>query len=180
MHFVRMFLIAAVTVAFAGCPARSIHPLFLDTDIQFDPALLGTWKSGDDSYTFSPSTDKAYRTVIRSLSTDDSSVYTVLTGTVGRHRYLDSYPYVDADEHHYLSVHVFTLMTLNGDTLMMASFENDWLEQQIEAKKISIPHIKRGQEIILTATTKELQKMLRAVDGDSLAFPNRTVYTRSK
>lgn len=180
MYRMRTILIIVITVMFAGCPARSIHPLFHDTDVQFDPALVGTWISGDDTYTFSPSSDKAYRTVIRSLTADDSSVYTVLAGAIGRHRYLDSYPYVDADEHHYLSVHVFTLMKLIGDTLVMASFENDWLEKQLEAKTISIPHIKRGEEIILTATTKELQKMFRTIDGNSLAFPNRTVYTRMK
>jgi hypothetical protein len=178
MRTLRIILIALLMVLFAGCPARSIHPLFTDNDVTFDPALIGTWISGDDSYTFSPSSDKSYRTVIHSLTTDDSSVYTVQAGTIGRSRYLDSYPYVNSDEHHYLSVHVFSLMMLTGDTLMLASFENDWLEKQIEAKKISLQHIKRGQEIIITATTKELQKMFRSIDGDSLAFPNRTIYTR--
>ncbi len=180
MGTIRFFLIALLMVLFAGCPARSIHPLFTDNDVTFDPALIGTWISDDDSYTFSPSSDKSYRTVIHSLTTEDSSVYTVQAGTIGRHRYLDSYPYVNSDEHHYLSVHVFTLMRITGDTMMLASFENDWLEKQIEAKKISIPHIKRGQEIIITATTKELQKMFRTINGDSLAFPNPAIYTRTQ
>lgn len=178
MSHLRMFLTVILMILFAGCPARSLHPLFTDTDVVFDPVLLGTWISDDDSYTFSPSPDKSYRMVIHSLTSDDSSVYTVQAGTIGRHRYLDSYPYVNADEYHYLSVHVFTLMRLAGDTMTLASFENDWLEKQIDAKKISIPHVKRGQETVLTASTKELQEMFRSIDGDSLAFPHRTSYTR--
>jgi hypothetical protein len=118
------------------------------------------------------------KAVIRSLTSEDSAVYTTLAGTIGNQWYLDSYPYVNADEHHYLSVHVFTKMTLSGDTLTLASFENDWLEKQITGKKISVAHIRRGSEIILTASTKDLQTMFRTIGGNNDAFPNRTNYIR--
>jgi hypothetical protein len=163
---------------FIGCPARSIHPLFTENDVKLNSALFGTWRSNDDTYTFTPASDRTMKAVIRSLTSEDSAVYTALAGTIGRQWYLDSYPYVNADEHHYLSVHVFTKMTLTGDTLTLASFENDWLEKQITDKIISIPHIRRGSEIILTASTKELQSLFRAVGENNDAFPNTTNYVR--
>jgi len=163
---------------FLGCPARSIHPLFSENDVTLNPALIGTWSSNDDTYAFTLTSDRTMKTVIRSLTSQDSAVYTTLAGTIGNQWYLDSYPYVNSDEHHYLSVHVFTKMTIAGDTLTLASFNNDWLEKQISEKKISVAHIRRGSEIILTASTKELQSMIRAVGGKNDAFPNSTNYVR--
>jgi hypothetical protein len=170
--------IGILVFIFLGCPARSIHPLFTENDVKLNSALFGTWRSNDDTYTFTPASDRTMKAVIRSLTSEDSAVYTTLAGTIGNQWYLDSYPYVNADEHHYLSVHVFTKMTLSGDTLTLASFENDWLEKQITDKIISIPHIRRGSEIILTASTKELQSLFRAVGENNDAFPNTTNYVR--
>lgn len=178
MKQLRTIGIGILMFIFAGCPARSIHPLFSENDVKLNPALLGTWTSNDDTYSFSPSTDRSMKIVIRSLTSEDSAVYTTLAGTIGNQWYLDSYPYVTSNEHHYLSVHVFTKMTLSGDTLTLASFENDWLEKQITDKKVVIPHIRRGSEIILTASTKELQSLIRSVNENKDAFPNKTTYVR--
>lgn len=178
MKNLRTVGIGVLVFIFMGCPARSIHPLFGEKDVTLNPSLLGTWTTSDESYTFSPSADRSMRAVIRSLTSEDSAVYTTLAGTIGNQWYLDSYPYVNADEHHFLSVHVFTKMTLSGDTLTLASFENDWLEKQIDEKKISVTHIRRGSEIILTASTKELQSLIRTAGGNNDAFPNSTKYVR--
>ncbi|MFA6468058.1 MAG: hypothetical protein WCW35_04110 [Bacteroidota bacterium] len=164
---------------FLGCPARSIHPLFTENESVSVPGLTGTWNSDDDSYTFDQAAGNRYRLLLRSRDENDSIVYSVSSGKLGAFWFLDSSPIKSSNDHHYLSVHVITRLELRGDTLRLASFEADWLKKQIETKLISIPHIVRDSEVILTATTEELQQLITAIGGNDDAFPNPSIYIRS-
>ena len=171
-------LLFLLSVLFFGCPARSLHPLFTEKEAVFLPSLLGTWVENDDLYTFEQAEGKRYKLVIRSRTEKDSSVFVVWSGKIGSSWYLDSYPMHNAQEHHYVSVHVFTKMILNGDTLRIATLEADWLSKMSSAKKLEVAHVQRENEIILTAPTHELQKFIISIGDNQEAFPNPDALVR--
>ena len=79
-----------------------------------------------------------------------------------------------------IATHLFTRIWLEGDTLRMASLENDWLKAQIDGGKLSIPHMQHEDDIVLTASTQELQKFVLEVAEDAGAFPHPGKLIRSK
>lgn len=180
MKSIRFFFIVLIAALFAGCPARSIHPLFTDQDALFNPALIGTWGMDDETYTFEKLKEKNYQLVIRSKKESDSTAYVVWLGKIGSQWFLDSYPLVNSDEHHYMSVHVFTRMKMEGDTLRLASLEADWISKMIDEKKIKVAHVRRDNEVVLTASTKELQQWMGTIGTNNEAFPNEDAFARIK
>ena len=180
MRSFRVILLVLFAALLAGCPARSIHPLFTEKDAVFNSALIGSWDNKDEIYTFEKLKESIYRLVIRSREENDSSVYSVMLGKIGQSWFFDSFPIVNSNEHHYMSVHVFTRMVLQGDSLTIATLEDDWLLKMIEEKKIKIGHIRRENEIILTASTKELQKLFAEIGTNNDAFPDQKTFARSR
>lgn len=178
MKAYRVFPVILIAALFAGCPARSLHPLFTDQEAVYNPSLIGTWETDDETYTFEKLKEKNYQLVIRSKTESDSTIYVVWLGKVGSQWFLDSYPIVNSDEYHYLSTHVFTKMTLAGDTLRLASLEGDWLSKMIDQKKMKIAHVRRDSEVILTASTKELQQWIGTIAEYGEPFPNEDVFVR--
>ena len=165
---------------FIGCPARSIQPLFAEKESVLLPGLAGTWMSEEDIYTFEQLPGNHYRALIRSKTESDSAVYMVSSGKLGAYWFLDSSPIKNSDEHHYLSVHVFTRIEVRGDTMRFATLEADWLKKQIESNAIVVTHTMRENEVLLTATTKELQKFLTSIASNNEAFPNPATFVRSR
>ncbi len=180
MKAIRFLSVVLITALFGGCPARSLHPLFTDQEAVFNPSLIGTWETDDEAYTFEKLKEKNYQLVIRSKKENDSTIYVVWLGKIGSQWFLDSYPIVNSDEHHYMSVHLFTRMKLAGDTLRLASLEADWISKMIDEKKMKIAHVRRDNEIILTASTKELQQWMGTIAENSEAFPNENAFARMK
>jgi len=50
----------------------------------------------------------------------------------------------------------------------------------IDAKKLSIVHVRRDNDIILTATTEELSALVLRFAEDDKAFPNPGLLIRTK
>jgi hypothetical protein len=69
---------------------------------------------------------------------------------------------------------------LDGDTLRLAGLDGDWLGKMIDKKEITIAHLRRDGEVILTASTTELQQLVRRFAEDQEAFPDPEKYVRSK
>jgi len=180
MKPIRFIPLLILSLLISGCPARSLNPLFTEQQAILLPLLIGTWENMDEIYSFEPLPGNNYRLVIRSADEKDSSIYLVLSGKIGNTWYLDSYPIVNSQEHHYLSMHVVTQMVLNGDTLKLAMLEGDWLLKMDKEKKLKTPHVQRENEIILTGSTEELQQFIAFAGKDSDAFPDVGIFVRSK
>ncbi len=176
---VSLFLFLFFSLSFLGCPARSLNPLFGEKEIKFNSALLGTWAEGKDSYTFEQSGEKGYLVTFREEKSDGegkepvvhSTKYKAAAGQIGKFWFLDSFPAEGVTEFHFVAGHLITRIWLNGDTLRMASLESDWLRNMIDAKKLKISHVRREAEIILTASSAELRKLVERYANDRKAFP---------
>jgi len=173
-------LLVVLSCAFIslGCPVRSLNSLFTEKEFSFNPSLVGAWKSHEETYEFRPSTEKSYQLVVASESEPDSFSYTVLLGKIGTNWFLDSYPLTNSDEYHYLSTHIFSRIKLQGDTLRLAILEGEWLSKMIEKKEVKIPHVRRESDIILSASSKELQALFLKYGGNNEAFPIESAFIR--
>jgi hypothetical protein len=181
MNKVKLFIFVGIAMLFVGCPARSIFPLFTDKELVFNPAFVGTWNSMNkkETYSFQKWDEKMYR-LVWSEENGDSAVYRVRIGQIGEFLFLDSYPENKQPDYHVISTHVISKVWIEGDTIRVASLEGDWLKKMTDNNEITIPHIDRGDDVILTASTEELQQFIHRYGGESNAFPNQDILIRGK
>jgi hypothetical protein len=160
----------------AGCLCTSIAPLYTDTDVVFEPALLGTWvertkDAPTESWTFTKSGDKAYRILV--VTANDKTVL------VGHLLKLDDTLFLDVHADvlesqgvpvalastlsgWYAPVHLFVRINRITPTLTLNAIDADWLETYLAEHPDALRHITNDHDLLLTATTQELQAFVRA------------------
>jgi len=178
----RYILVGLLTILSLGCPARSIFPLFEEKDLVFNPTLIGTWVNArQETMTFERAGEtRAYNVTLRDPK-GDTARYRVEWGQIGKIWFLDSYPMLrEEGAGHILPVHMFHKVWVRGDTLELASLEGDWLGAMADSNKLTIPYVRREGEVILTASTKELQTFLFGCAEHPKAFGKPGQYVRSK
>ena len=179
MKYVPSLILACCAVLFIGCPATSIYPLFSDKDAVLNPSLVGGWMESNGSYIrFEANKDNSYKVIFLDKN-GPSVVYKVTLGKISDRWYLDSYPNEEA-EAHLIPAHMITQLWLAADTMRTAELESDWLRDMIKDKKLTISHVEKGSDIILTASTEELQKLLLQYGDEKKAFPNVGEWHRVK
>ncbi len=191
MRFLKTIPALALISLLAGClPVETIHPLFIDKDVVFDPSILGVWiaqgdqvgnhdRDRDSHWTIEQSGDRAYRFTFTSPKEDSSLTYDVRL--VRLHDFL----FVDAllrDVCHKgegdmgleglgrVTAHVFGRIFVKGDSLRLAMLDHEWLKTAIAENRVEIRHETIGDTIVLTASTLELQNFALKYADDQHAF----------
>jgi len=188
MRKVKIILAIMVSVVLAGCPARSLQPLFLEKDVTYNPALAGKWADGEDVYKFKKLNDKEYEIVVSEQKTVDSTGHVETTidtmafagklGRLGKNWFLDTYPAREVADFHLVSTHIIFEVWLYGDTLRLASLDGDWLKKMIKSDRLKTQYALSNGDIILTGSTKELQELALNFANDTNAFPNPEKFMR--
>jgi hypothetical protein len=101
-------------------------------------------------------------------------------GKLGNSQFVDSYPAAQGIDHHLIRAHIISKIRLEKDSLWVASLESDWLKKMSSAGSLQIQHVMRDNEIILTASTEELQQFVLRYADDPGAFAKADVYARMK
>jgi hypothetical protein len=179
---------AALTLALAmtAC-VPSLQPLFTDKDIVFDPALEGIWaeKGGQEQWVFSSLSDKTgYIAINTKDGKSPASFVAHLTG-LGGYRFLDLYPAEPAmgnDNYafHFVPAHSIHRIWLEGDVLRTAMLNQDWLDSKIQQRELEISHTVVDGEMVLTAPTADLQRLVVKYAEDEGAFPGSGEWLRKK
>jgi tRNA U34 2-thiouridine synthase MnmA/TrmU len=78
---------------------------------------------------------------------------------------------------HVIPVHTFAKLTVADNTLQINWFDGDWLQKQIEGKKIKIQHEKSEEILLLTAKTADLQKLVVKYANTEAAFKDGLAIT---
>lgn len=174
-------IIVGLCVLFPGCPVRSLSPLFHDGEIVFDPTLIGTWESVESSETFMFEKwgNKKYIMMVKGKD-GDTSKYNADLGKIGTTWFLDVYPSGNRNDYLDMPTHMIARMLLGKDTMKMALLEGDWMEEMIESGKLTISHWRNNREMVLTASTDELQRVVRQYADDEKAYPDTSVLVRQK
>jgi hypothetical protein len=147
----------------------SLNPLYTDGDLIFDAALLGVWTDTDatESWDFSFSDEKEYKLVYTDESGKKGEFKAHLLKIEGK-TFLDLTPVKpalvqnDFYKQNFLVTHTFVQITQAAPNAQIAYLEPDWLKSFLDKNPAAIRYEKLSGEILLTASTKELQKFLLA------------------
>jgi hypothetical protein len=184
MNTLKYFCIAGIVLLALGCPARSIFPLFNEKEIVFNKDLVGTWV-GKDVLKIEQFGEKGYQAVLEEApgpgKSGASTLYRLQLGKVGKYWFLDSTPAEDSKvDYHYLKAHLITKIRLEGDALYLATLEGDRLKELIDAGSLKISHVRSDNDILLTASPEELQKLVLRLADDEKAFKESPKWERKR
>ncbi|MEO1021243.1 MAG: hypothetical protein AAFW89_01750 [Bacteroidota bacterium] len=197
-----------VATLLSGCYLKSVHPLVTDSDLVLIEGLDGRYESEDQRWTFindpakipdlniadmtfdgeeEEETPNYYIVLFENLQ-DISSDTTYFIGKIGsfnNHYFLDMFlfdlsgssNFMDA---HKFPVHTFSRIRLDGNDLSIQFFEDSWLEDQIDNNRIRIKHESTEDGILVTASTKELQRFVNKYADEEDAFDDAMILTRKE
>ncbi len=167
-----------------GC-IPSVHPLYTEQDLIFDPLLVGVWdgEDGKETWTFTRSGENAYtlRFVDGKGKAGEFSVHLL---KVGDRRFLDlcpadpDLPQNDFYKFHLLPVHSFLRIRQQGDALQMTFLQPNWIRTHLQEHPDALKHEKVGDGILLTAQPGELQAFLLKHDQTPDAWDECSPLTR--
>jgi len=154
----------------------SLHPLYTPETTVFENAIMGTWAGEDQTYIFEKGKGKSY--LLNCISNDEVTKYEVHLVKLGLNHFLDFYAYEpdnilseDDGIAPKIRTHTFAKISWGHNSLEIRHFaEVEWLEQLFDQRKIRIKHEIVGDDIVLTAGPKELQKFFLKYADDPHVF----------
>src|SRR3972149_838104 len=162
MRSIKILILLGLVIFLTGC-VPSLHPLFTDKDLVFDPALVGTWvdEDGKNIWEFQKSRENAYELVY--TENEEPAKFQAHLLKLGDFLFLDVFPEEPEMKNGLykgllIPAHGFSRIWMEGDLVRLAYLDPDWLKQMIDKKKVKIDHDFIDQSIILTAQTEDLQK----------------------
>jgi len=196
----KIVLPALLAMLFGGCLVMSLHPFFTDTDSVFEKSVIGTWtdKEGKATLVFKQFGANAYRVtylqreVLSSpggkKESGEPGEFEGHIGRIGGALFLDLYPDKDSWNRlkndalavHLAPTHTISKVWVDGDKLMIASLDHDWLKDLLTRDPTAIAHEMVEGSIVLTASTEALQAFLRKCAGEPNAFPTADEFHRQQ
>ena len=183
MPSAKWWTVLALVILMCGC-VPSLQPFYTDKDLTFDSNLLGVWgepegttwafaKSGDHSYLLTHTEDGASGKLAANLF------------KVGEQLYLDTYPEDPGIKSgfytaHLLGTHHVWKFQLAGDSLRLATLDHDKIKPMIDQKKLVIAHELIANDLIFTASTRDLQAFLANYARAADVFGRWTELKRQK
>ncbi len=168
-----------------GC-APSLHPLYTDEDLVYDPNLVGVWteQNDKDTWEFIQSGEKEY-TLIYTDEEGKKGEFIAHLLKVDDKLFIDVYPVElkteqnDMYKGHFLPLHTFVYISQTEPKPRVSNLEPDWLKKYLEKNPNAIRHEKINDTILLTAPPKELQKFVLAHLKTEGAFSQSKDFDRS-
>ena len=182
------YLLAGVLV---GC-VPSLHPLFTDEDVIFEEKLLGIWageKDSNETWEFQRYGDESGKRY-KMIYTDKEGKEGGFLATLGRLNsmlFLDLFPGEaeintnDFYKIHLLGVHTFMKIEQIEPMLQMRVMDADKMKEMLESDPNLIKHEvleEQDSKIVLTASTKELQRFMIEHAEDEGLFGGATELKR--
>jgi len=163
MRVIRSLILVAMLSMSAGC-VLSLHPIWTDEDIIFEPALVGVWEDGKESWAFSQSgKDRRYDLVYTDSDGKEGRFTATLVNIQGTFflNLLPKDPTLEGNDFykwHLLPLNSFIYIQQIEPTLQMSFPDIEWLGQHLETSPDAIQHELYGKDmVILTASAAALQ-----------------------
>ena len=183
MGKIKYCLMASIVFILMGCPSRSLFPLFIENDSVFNPTLIGTWidvHKNEGVLTFQKSEHNRYRIISHDLSESDTTIFEGQLGELGKSWFLDSYLAGEMHSEFVIPVHFISRIRMNGDTLKYTTLNSDYLQKMLDEGQLQTPHVIYDGDILLTASTEQLQELVLHFTDDEKAFEKPVVLIRLK
>lgn len=196
---IKKFLFYLLAALLGGCvPVMSLHPLYTEEDVVFEKKLLGTWVDDPDSpkttweFSRAGAKEKVYKLVYSDDEGKKGSFVVHLVKLENR-LFLDVLPSQFPSEQQdwekmkwaynfffFVSAHTFIKIDSIEPKLKMRRTINDEMKELFKEEPNAVKHELVEDEIILTASTKELQAFVLKYAYDIRVFPAKIVLTRKK
>jgi hypothetical protein len=183
----------------AGC-IPSLHPLYTDKDRISMDEIIGVWLSAEGTSMYyinaDPDDQPSYTFTYfelpkkNDLFQRDSTPANLEVNLVrlGGATFMDFYPGDNESLDnmnmllaiHLIPAHTFARFKISNDTLTIWRFDPDWLKKLFEENRIRISHEKLDDQIVLTASTEELQKFVAKYADDPEAYIDPEVLIRKR
>ena len=188
----------AFLLIFLSSCLNTLHPIFTEKDLAYDPKFIGTWnteRSGNKE-----------KVVISNLATEnsvelpgnistikqkgyfitwqdengDTKQYIAFLARIGKHLYFDYYPAAKKEDRkldeffgiHFVRMHTsYRVEFLNDGNFELSQLDGSYVKSLIDEKKIRISHETDADDnTIITASTKELQQYLLKYGDEPSAY----------
>ena len=196
---IKKFLFYLLAALLGGCvPVMSLHSLYTEEDVVFKENLVGTWVDDPDSpkttweFSRAGAKEKAYKLVYSDDEGKKGSFVVYLVKLENR-LFLDVLPSQFPSEQQdwekmkwaynfffFVSAHTFIKIDSIEPQLKMRWTINDEMKKLFKEEPNATKHELVEDEIILTASTKELQAFVLKYAYDIRVFPAKIVLTRKK
>ena len=153
-----------------GCVVTSVYPFYLEKDVVFEPALLGSWqKAGqpDEHWTFAR--DQANGYLVTLASKDTTNVVQGHAFKLHGEKFLDlsTAQWKEDIQPEPVPSHLLVRLGQIAPSLKMANLNYDWLRELVARNPKAIRHIviktgdkQEDRRVVLTADTAELQRFV--------------------
>lgn len=186
MKTIRLLPAFLFMVVCSSCvPLASFYPLWDQEHAVVLPGLEGTWIDTDGS-TLKFVRDEAARYTATFSSKDGVSLYEMHAVALNGRYYMDFFPDEEATDKLFkgaaypslIPAHFFARIVLDGDSLQLALLDDDKVEKRSQGGDLIIPLLKRGDEVLLTAETKALQRLMDRFGEDPSVWDDNQAFTR--
>jgi hypothetical protein len=206
----KKLLFYLLSALLGGCiPVMSLHPLYTEKDVVFENSLLGTWleDSNDTTWEFKRIRDsndtaleferpdkpeKAYKLIYSSNEDKTKGSFFVHLVKLENRFFLDVFPSqlpcVPQDPNQgwvynsvfLLPVHTFIKVDTFEPQLRIRLTNNNEMEKLLKEQPNAVRNELVEDNIILTASTKELQTFVLKYAQDDRVFSDKIILTRKK
>ena len=169
MRFTLLLTILAGVAGMTGCaPAVAIHPLFTTQDLVSDLPLEGAWTTQDgEIWRIQKSGDGYDVAAVPAGNSKEVSEFNVHLLRLKDSEFVDVASKSDPEVG--VAGHLFGKIRMEGDELYVSLIDETWLKHMAEAGQAPQSIVGEGRQLVLTASTSELQKfiLLHAADPDA-------------
>jgi hypothetical protein len=158
-------------------PVESENSLLADKNVMFDPGLIGAWAGQDDEevVTFGRVDARTYRVVYLESSGSEPLTFEGRLGRVAHLYFLDLHLRSGNE-----SGHLFLRLSRDGEILSLAYLNYDWVRAMLTSGESKLDYRIRDEEIVLTASTGELQRFVMQHAGQKEAFSEVAKFKRQR
>jgi len=188
----RIFIALAATALLLSACIPSVHPFYTDKDVIFDARLLGEWQPKEDSeapeiWKFEQGEDKSYKLTVTEKK-DKHGQFAARLFKLKNQYFLDITPnecglapdQADLVAASIFPGHLIVRVPQIGPELQLAFCDYEWLEKFLKANPKALAHRKQDDAILLTATTRELQRFVLKHSAEGELFPKPREMVRKK
>ena len=198
----------ALLLIFLSSCLTTLHPIFTEKDLAYDPTLIGTWNTENEG--------KEGKVIINNLATENSvdlpgnisaikqqgyfiiyqdkngkvtDQYIAFLARIGKHLYFDYFPADKKEDRkldeffgvHFVRMHTsYRVEILKDGGFELSQLDGSYVKSLIDEKKIRISHETDADDnTVITASTKELQQyLLKYGDEPSAYRSDKTIFKK--
>lgn len=182
---------ATLAIALLSACIPSVNPFYATKQVVFEPSLVGEWRPQEDSkdtqfWKFEPAEGKAYKLTVTEEEGRQGEFVAHLF-KLKQELFLDLIPndckYATNEASLVAAAmipgHLLIRVTQVEPELKLSLFDFEWLEKHLKANPKALAHRAAGETIVLTASTRDLQRFVLKHLSEGELFESPTVMSRT-